>query len=187
MNRISENDLINLEQFTQYGRFALRQSNGKPFQSLLFIVRDWLDGFETDYGWSGTEVISEILKENRYQSAEMRERRVRFRSNFDEIRGFLLPSPGRIVAEGNDFTGNLQQIDEHFLRYVEQLAPEIFAPENLIVKKINGKPVRARDLMQFFQIYIKIFNGGSLPEPKSLTQVHSGDNRIFLMHLHSHF
>lgn len=47
----------------------------------------------------------------------------------------------------------------------------LLAPENLVVKEINGQRVKARDLVQYFKSYINIYKGNELPEPKSMLVV----------------
>lgn len=47
----------------------------------------------------------------------------------------------------------------------------LLAPENLVLKKINGQKVKARDLVQYFKSYIQIYSGNELPEPKSMLVV----------------
>jgi len=168
MQNIQEDDLQHLELFTEYGRLALEQTNEKPFQNLLFIVRDWPFAFETEYGWPGQQVVDEVLAGNDDQTPEMRQLRQRIQSSFEKITAFLMPHPGMTVARGNTFNGDIQQIDPEFIKYVKELMPALFAPENLIVKKINGEKVRARDLLQYLQTYTNIFNGDALPEPKSV-------------------
>lgn len=171
MHKIREDDLQHLEMFTEYGRLAIQQSSQKPFQKMLFIVRDWPYAFETQYGWHGQKVIDEILAGNDEQTDDMRDLRSRIDSSFDNIGAFLMPFPGRIVAQGNNFTGDLQQIDPDFKKYVQKLVTGIFAPEKLIVKKINGQKVRVRDLIQYLDTYLNIFNGDTLPEPRSIFMV----------------
>lgn len=171
MQNIKEDDLQHLELFTEYGRMALQQSNETPFQHLLFIVRDWPYAFETNYGWHGQTVIDEILAENKEQTSEMRRMRKRIDSSFNEIGAFLMPHPGKIVAQGKNFTGSLQQIDPEFVQYVKLLVPGLFAPENLVFKKINGQMIRARDLLTYLDAYIQIFNSDTIPEPRSILMV----------------
>lgn len=170
MQNIQENDLQNLELFTEYGRMVLDQTNEKPFQYLLFIVRDWAFPDENDYGWSQT-VVDTLLAGNEEQTPEMYQLRQRINSSFEEIGTFLLPYPGSTVALRKNFNGDLKQIDPVFLKYVKILVPSIFAPENLILKKINGKKLRARDLVKYIQAYLNVFNGKSLPEPKTVLWV----------------
>ena len=67
---IQEDDLQHLELFTEYGRLALRQSDVKPFQKLLFIVRDWPNVDEIPYG-DGQEFTNEVLAETLEQTPDM--------------------------------------------------------------------------------------------------------------------
>lgn len=167
MQNIQENDLEHLELFTQYGRLAMQNSTEMPFQNLLFIVRDWPYP-ETNYG-DGKAVIDEILKENNNQKPNMRELRAQIKSTFSNINAFLLPYPGSKVARGTGTT--LQDIDAEFIQYVKILVPLIFAPENLVIKKINGSKVKAGDLVQYIQTYMNIFSGDALPTPVSMLNV----------------
>lgn len=72
------------------------------------------------------------------------------------------------MAHQRNFTGNLKQIHPDFIKYVKELTISIFEPENLVVKKINGQIVRARDLIPYLQSYLKLFNGNVLPKPKTV-------------------
>lgn len=171
MQNIREDDVQHLELFTEYGRLALEQSNEKPFQKLLFIVRDWPYAFETAYGWDGYKVIDDFLLENDDQTPEMRALRARIKTSFEKIQAFLMPHPGFTVAQGNNFTGSLQDVSSDFMKYIKELVPALFAPENLIVKRINGGKVRARDFIQYLETYTNIFNGDTLPEPKTVLMV----------------
>lgn len=47
----------------------------------------------------------------------------------------------------------------------------ILAPENLVLKKINGDKVKVRDFVQYFKSYMQIYEGDELPEPKSMLVV----------------
>lgn len=174
LKNIQENDLQHLKLFTEYGRLALEQTNQAPFQNLLFIVRDWPYAYETDYG-NAQEYIDNILTGSDEQTSDMRDLRKRIRSSFDKISAFLMPYPGHPVAKGNNFNGDLQKIDVDFIKYVKMLVPSLFAPENLIVKKINGQKIRVRDLVTYLETYVNIFNGNDLPEPKSILMVCSNN------------
>lgn len=78
---------------------------------------------------------------------------------------------GMIVAQSNEFTGNLTDIAPAFIKYVKELVPALFASENLIVKEINGQKLRVRDLLPYLQSYVQTFNGDVLPEPRSVLMV----------------
>lgn len=171
MQNIQENDLQHLQLFTEYGRLALEQTNKKPFQNLLFLVRDWQFAFEIDYGQYGQEVINDLLASKDEQTPDMRELRNRINSTFEKIDAFLLPHPGLLVAQSRHFSGDLKQIDPNFLEYVEELATAILHPDNLVLKKINGRTVRAKDFVQYLQTYLNIFTANKLPEPRTILTV----------------
>lgn len=170
MQNIQEDDLQHLELFTEYGRLALQQTDEKAFQKLLFIVRDWPYATEYQYG-DGQSFIDELLTENGEQTSEMRQLRRRIKSSFDKIRAFLMPYPGETIANGRSIGGDLSRISPEFVKNLKILVPLLFAPENLVVKKIGGKSVRAHELPIYLQTYIKIFNGGQLPVPTTVLEV----------------
>lgn len=170
MQNIQEDDLQHLELFTEYGRLALQQTYEKPFQKLLFIVRDWPYAGEYEYG-VGQGLVDELMAETLDQTQEMHHLRKRIKSSFDKIEAFLLPYPGAAIANGKNTDGDLRRIDPEFIAYLKKLVPSLCAPENLIVKKISGQKVRAHDLVVFLQTYVNIFNGGDLPEPKTVLMV----------------
>lgn len=180
MQNIQENDLQSLELFTEYSRLAVEQMNDRPFQKLLFIIRDWPYATETEYGWHGKEMIGDILAGDEEQTPEMRQLREKIDSSFDEIDAFLMPHPGKTVANGQ-FSGPMQQIDSEFRQFVKELVPAIFAPENLIVKQINGQKVRVRDLVHLIESYVDIYNGDDIPDPKTIfgVSIHSIWKQMF--------
>jgi len=69
-------------------------------------------------------------------------------------------------------------INPEFKNSLKELVPMLLAPENLILKEINGQRVKARDLIQYFQSYMAIYKGNELPEPKSMLVV---SNNIYLV------
>lgn len=180
MQNIQEDDLQNLQLFLGYARLALDQSNNKPFQNLIFIVRDWPHQAEVDYGWNGQQVIDELLEEHpTYQTVDMRNLRSQIRSSFANVSAFLMPYPGPAVANGQ-FTGNMKEIDLDFIIYLQVLIPSLFAPENLVVKEINGQRVRSHELVKYIEEYTKLFNGETLPVPKTVLQATADVNNMIL-------
>ena len=169
-DQIQEDSLQYLDLFTNYARAALNQTNEKPFQHLLFIVRDWQIPYEYSYGLNQI-IVDELMAKNAEEAPETHQLRDRIQESFQEIGAFLMPHPGMIVARAKNFTGNLQQIDNEFKQYLKELVPLLFHPENLVVKSINGEKVRARDLLQYLQAYVDIFKGGTLPATTTLIEV----------------
>lgn len=99
MQNVQEDDLQHLELFTEYARLAMQQTDAKPFQNLLFIVRDWPYAEQHSFG-NGQKFIDKKLTPNDKQAIEMRELRNRIRQSFEKIDAFLMPYPGNDVAEG---------------------------------------------------------------------------------------
>lgn len=154
MQSIQENHLQNLQLFTEYVRQATSENaQMKSFPELLFIVRDWPYVEEAAYGWN-QEFIDNILHEKNDLSTEMIQLRRQIKSNYDSIHAFLLPYPGDMVAESGSFTGNLNEIDADFKNSLKELAPKLFAPNNLVIKKINGQKLRAGELINHLKAYM---------------------------------
>lgn len=166
---IQEDDLQHLQLFAGYGRLAMQQNSDKPFQSLLFIVRDWPYEVEHAYG-NGKDVVDELLTETREQSDENHQLRRQLKASFGKIGAFLMPHPGTAVATGR-FTGNINEIGAEFIEQLNALIPFICGPENIDVKTVSGAKVRAREFQIYLKTYIEIFNSSKLPEPQSILTV----------------
>ncbi|XP_050664575.1 atlastin isoform X2 [Leptidea sinapis] len=166
---IQEDDLQHLQLFTEYGRLALEDGGRTPFQRLQFVVRDWSFPYEAPYGASGGQLIlSRRLKVSDKQHPELQSLRKHITSCFGEIGCFLMPHPGLKVATSPTFDGRLSDIEVEFKRALQQLVPMLLAPDNLVVKEINGQRVRAKELLVYFKAYMNIYKGNDLPEPKSM-------------------
>ncbi|XP_045530273.1 atlastin isoform X2 [Pieris brassicae] len=166
---IQEDDLQHLQLFTEYGRLALEDGGRTPFQRLQFVVRDWSFPYEAPYGASGGQaILSRRLKVSDKQHPELQSLRKHITSCFGEIGCFLMPHPGLRVATSPTFDGRLSDIEVEFKRALQQLVPMLLAPDNLVVKEINGQRVRSKDLLLYFKAYMNIYKGNDLPEPKSM-------------------
>lgn len=189
-SNIQEDDLQHLELFTEYGRLALSDGGGgddsteeeqryKPFQKLLFLVRDWMYPYEWAYGLDGGNgLLEKRLAISEKQHHEHQQLREHVRSCFDEIECYLMPHPGLRVAINPKFDGRLSEIDVQFRECLAELIPNVLASENLCVKTINGEPVRCRDLVHYFNAYVKIYQGETLPEPKSMLEATAEANNL---------
>lgn len=132
-------------------------------------MRDWSDP-DIEYGWS-TQIINETFSLSSEQTIDMQSLRQRIQSSFQEIGAFLMPHPGQKVARTKNFTGRIQDIDPLFIEYTKMLVPGILAPENLVVKTINGERVKAAELVQYIERYMNVCNSDELPEPMSMVTV----------------
>lgn len=166
---IQEDDLQHLQLFTEYGRLAVADTGKKPFQRLQFLVRDWSFPYDAEYGsFGGHQILRRRLEISDNQHPELQSLRRHIASCFEELACFLMPHPGLTVATNPTFNGRLADVTPEFKQCLKYLVPMFFAPENLVVKKINGQTVRCRDLIQYFLSYINIYQGDTLPEPKTM-------------------
>jgi len=176
-SNLQEDNLQHLQLFTEYGRLAMEQNDVKPFQRLEFLIRDWSYPYEYDYG-DGNEFLMKRLTVDQDQHDELKRSREHILTCFEKLSCFLMPHPGKIVATNPKFKGHLKDIDDEFKEYLSILVPRLLAPKNLLVKCINGSDVTCRGLVEYFKAYIKIFEGGELPEPKSMLQATAEANNL---------
>ncbi|KAM9477899.1 atlastin-2 isoform 2-T2 [Clarias gariepinus] len=176
---IQEDDLQHLQLFTEYGRLAMEEVYEKPFQKLLFLIRDWCYPYEHEYGLDGgNRFLERRLQVKQNQHEELQNVRKHIHSCFSNIDCFLLPHPGLKVATNPNFDGRLKDIDSDFKNELLKLVPLLLAPENLVEKEINGAKVTCRDLLEYFKAYIKIYQGEELPHPKSMLQATAEANNL---------
>lgn len=176
MRQVQEDDLTNLQLFTEYAGLAMENSNEKTFQKLIFIVRDWPSPDDNDFGPDEEKkFVKDLLAKTEKQTTDMHELRNHINESFNDICAFLLPYPGKDVAQQRNVSNNDTKkikIEPDFLACVKELAETIFDPKNLIPKKIGGAPVKACEFLKYFEKYVEIFSGTELPEPKTILQVY---------------
>ncbi|KAF7659004.1 hypothetical protein LDENG_00004330 [Lucifuga dentata] len=176
---IQEDDLQHLQLFTEYGRLAMEEIYLKPFQSLMFLIRDWSYPYEHSYGLEGGNAFLERrLQVKQNQHEELQNVRKHIHSCFSNIGCFLLPHPGLKVATNPYFDGRLRDIDDDFKQELAKLVPLLLAPDKLVEKEIGGNKVMCRDLVEYFKAYIKIYQGEELPHPKSMLQATAEANNL---------
>ena len=132
--------------------------NVKPFQKLVFLMRDWNFPYEHPYGQSGGEQYLEwYLKKMRTEKNQ----RVRLfiERCFSEATCFLMPYPGNKVATSQDFKGRISNIDPEFVKCLEEFVPLMLGPQRLVVKDVGGVKVTGRILLEYFKTYANIFSG----------------------------
>uniref|UniRef100_A0A7N4UY90 Atlastin GTPase 2 n=1 Tax=Sarcophilus harrisii TaxID=9305 RepID=A0A7N4UY90_SARHA len=176
---IQEDDLQHLQLFTEYGRLAMEEIYQKPFQTLMFLIRDWSYPYEHSYGLEGgKQFLEKRLQVKQNQHEELQNVRKHIHNCFSNLGCFLLPHPGLKVATNPSFDGRLIDIDEDFKKELRNLIPLLLAPENLVEKEISGSKVTCRDLVEYFKAYIKIYQGEELPHPKSMLQATAEANNL---------
>nr|XP_012643919.1 atlastin-2 isoform X5 [Microcebus murinus] len=178
---IQEDDLQHLQLFTEYGRLAMEEIYQKPFQTLMFLIRDWSYPYEHSYGLEGgKQFLEKRLQVKQNQHEELQNVRKHIHNCFSNLGCFLLPHPGLKVATNPSFDGRLKDIDEDFKRELRNLVPLLLAPENLVEKEISGSKVTCRDLVEYFKATAEANNLAAVAGArdiycKSMEQVCGGD------------
>ncbi|KAM4617325.1 atlastin-3 isoform 2-T4 [Discoglossus pictus] len=176
---IQEDDLQQLQLFTEYGRLAMDEIFLKPFQTLMFLVRDWSFPYEYPYGeQGGMKFLEKKLKVKEHQHEEIQNVRKHIHSCFTNVSCFLLPHPGLKVATSPQFDGRLKDIAPEFKEMLSTLVPLVLDRKSLVEKEINGSKVTCRGLLEYFKAYIKIYQGEDLPHPKSMLQATAEANNL---------
>ncbi|XP_069036480.1 atlastin-3 [Lepisosteus oculatus] len=176
---IQEDDLQQLQLFTEYGRLAMDEIFLKPFQSLMFLIRDWSFPYEYSYGLKGgMQFLDKRLQVKDAQHEEIQTVRKHIHSCFSNVSCFLLPHPGLKVATSPSFSGQLSDIAAEFKSELQTFIPLVLQPQKLMEKEINGAKVTCRGLLEYFKAYIKIYQGEDLPHPKSMLQATAEANNL---------
>ncbi|CAG9535058.1 unnamed protein product [Cercopithifilaria johnstoni] len=176
---VQEDDLQHLQLFTEYGRLALENASAKPFQSLLFLVRDWSFPYEAEYGFQGGErLLERRLQVSEKQHSELQQLRQHIRSCFEQISCFLMPHPGLRVSTSPVFCGQISDIENEFQQQLRSFVPRLLDCNNLVLKRINGREITCRELVEYFRAYMTIFQGEDLPEPKSMLMATAEANNL---------
>jgi hypothetical protein len=141
-----------------------------PFQTLLFLIRDWDYEHQFKLGFEGGKKYLEeyVFKIKKVHAPDMKELRKFIKGSYESIECFLMPHPGETVAGTKDYDGRWSLIDEKFVEQLKKLITSILAPENLIVKKIAGEEVTAESLYYNMQFYLELFKSKLLPNPQSI-------------------
>lgn len=65
-----------------------------------------------------------------------------------------MPHPGKKAATSPAFEGRTSEIDEEFIEQLLPLASLLLGPDNLLVKKIDGREITCQELMAYFGAYV---------------------------------
>ncbi|XP_064463134.1 atlastin-2-like [Ornithodoros turicata] len=168
--QITQSDLEHLKLFAEYASMARNKEGqgNEVFQKLLFLIRDWQYPGEKPFGLEGGQaLLRPWLERNPALPREVYELRENIRSNFAEVRCFLMPRPGDAV-ENTSFDGKLRDLSRDFKYHIEKLVSYLLSPDTLVPKKINGRIITCKELVCMFQAYFSVFNQKELPQPMSV-------------------
>ncbi|XP_037524034.1 atlastin-1 isoform X3 [Rhipicephalus sanguineus] len=185
---IQQNDLQHLKDFIEYGMMTMSEQqqqqqpttaevgSTRPFQSLMFLVRDWQ--FEMPYGLAGgQQLLEKRLKGPPNQDRELRQLRRKLSKCFRKMHCFLMPHPGLTVAQ-EGFDGRLSDIGETFKLHLSEFVRLLLEPDNLQPKKINGREITCLELLSYIKVYVGATKRGLLDDPSQMLEAtHAGSCR----------
>lgn len=82
-------------------------------------------------------------------------------ASFDDFDAYLLPHPGNDVMIERKFNGDLKLFRQDFVQYVVELTVSILAPQNLVVKQLNGQKMSVDLVISYLEQILKVFNDKS--------------------------
>lgn len=178
-HNLQEDNLQVLEIFCEFGRLAMEEVHTKPFQRLIFLIRDWSYPYNHAYGFKGgASLLEAVLKVNDKMPEQLQRVRRRVNDCFQELECFLMPHPGKTVATSPVFDGRVKDYDEQFLKSLKDFVTDLLSPQRLVTKKIGGQQVTGRALLEYFKAYSEIFAGNTMPEPKTILEATAEANNL---------
>ncbi|XP_049303131.1 atlastin-like isoform X3 [Bactrocera dorsalis] len=167
-SNIQKDDLQHLQLFTEYARIAMEDTVKKPFQKLQFLIRDWIHKSEAPFGaLGGKQLLEQTLIRKDKRPEENEQLCENLKTSFNEIDCYLMPQPGYGIEEP-DFRGCLKDLRDEFKKHLRDFIPLILAPENLIIKEINGQKLKVDHLLKYIRLYFDAFNSKECPEPTTI-------------------
>lgn len=177
MNNLNENDLQLMQLFSEYGKAALENSDSKPFQKLIVLVRDWNPQNGLDFGFKG----GSCLIEKRMRSdPRLKSVRDDINGSFESLGCFLMHHPGDRLYEKN-FDGSVGCLHNDFIATLENFVESVLKSENLAPKRMNGVTVDLVDYVNNFQFYAEYFSQNQLPACENFTTAMVHNNTLNAM------
>lgn len=168
-DNIQEDNLQYLQLFTEYGKLAFEQTEQKPFQKLLFLVRDWSSPHEAPYGFKGgREILEQQLQVKVNQAVELASVRNHIKSCYERLDCFLMPHPGFIATKAPEFRGQLKHIESDFKDMLKKLLPALLAPENILPNKISGNKLSGPAFVTYIKSCWNSFSKDDTPTPQTI-------------------
>jgi atlastin len=168
---LNENHLKNLATFTEYGREASKEGYNqiKPFQSLIFLIRDWSSPDQHEYGRDGgKQLIKDYLLINDAISPESINVRRLISKCFENIEGFLLPRPGDAVMDGK--AEKLSDFDDKFRYNITNFFDSLFDENVFKPKEIGNISVTVGQMYEYIKNYCVLFKDSRIPTPISVIE-----------------
>ena len=168
---VQEDHLEYLQFATEFAKFTSsnQQQDYKPFQSFLFLMRDWNSPDEFPFGFAGgKQYLDDLLVVKPNHTEQLKSVRKFINASFDNLSCCLLPYPGQKVARDSNYDGRWSLMDEDFLNELKTAIPKILSPQYLITKKINNIEMNGKLVNEYFQQFIGLYQAGISVQPQSI-------------------
>ena len=171
---IQENQLEYLQMAIDYVLYNTKVNTNnyeKPFQNILFLIRDWVHLSDHPYGFNGGyDYIQDVLSLKNNRNPALKNVRQYIKDSFKNIDCFLMPYPGnKITMPGHN--GSLVLMEENFKDNLAVLIEKLFRPSNLVQKRILGETVNGQQFGEYMKTSFEIFQSPVVPEIQSIFKI----------------
>ncbi|OXA39723.1 Atlastin-1 [Folsomia candida] len=169
---MQEDTLKIFHNFVEFGVLSLEEDSTatSAFQKLIFLIRDW--NFPSTHGYGqlgGSIFLEKKLSVTPGMPPEVIKVRQTLATCFEEISCFLMPNPGEAAKE-NNFSGALSTLSEAFRENLRIFVDNLISIDDLKPIKIGNNIIDGTSLLSYFEKYVEVFNGKTMPPQKSLYQ-----------------
>jgi len=167
---IREDELDYFQFAMEFGKLARKDGNeSKEFQKLVFLVRDWQNADDYDFGEiGGTKYLNHVLKLKENRNEELNSVREFISNSCEKLACHLLPHPGKQVAGRKGYSGQWSLMDEDFRFELFDAIESLLQTDNLVVKKVCGRQLSAENYFIHLQTYFKHFASSDIPKVTTL-------------------
>jgi Guanylate-binding protein, N-terminal domain len=157
---------------TEFSKYAIKRnqkSKNAQFQKLIFLLRDWQNKQEYEFGEiGGIEYLTNVLEIKDSQPAPLKSVRKYIKKSFEKTSCFLLPYPGTVVATNKHYDGRRSEFDPEFDEYLKKFLELTLNSEKLVAKKIFGNKVTGFEFSKYLLVYLEAFKSNDLPKVETI-------------------
>jgi atlastin len=169
-SRISEDRLSHLEFAAHIANVAAKNESSRPFQKLLFLIRDWVDEEDFLHGFDGgQDYLDEVLTIKKTHEKELVSVRKFISEKFQESQCFLLPPPGDAILK-KSYDGKWESMKPQFKLHLSELIESLLCPKNLLVKEIGQIKFTGEEFMEHATLILESFDSPDMPKARTLYQ-----------------
>ncbi|CAG9799853.1 unnamed protein product [Chironomus riparius] len=163
---IREDELDYFQFAMEFGKLARKDGiDSKEFQKLVFLVRDWQNPDDYEFGEvGGYKYLNHVFKLKENKNDELNSVREFLSNSCEKLACHLLPHPGKNVAGRKGYEGQWSLMDEDFSFELFDAVESLLNPDSLIAKKVCGRELSAENFFVHIQTYFKHFASSDIPK-----------------------